>query len=219
MGNPGSCTMRSPIKSSSSVSSLLSLSQINITRRKKKGGGDESGSDEVKMWHAVVIPFPCLCPGDQTLQILSGAPSHSHNRYGIKKGKEGIQRRDLELLSQLWSWHHLGCMTNGRIMNRLLSAKHPFPGRTLLFLNSWGTSGGNTSSWHPSEAQNYKMLPLLQCYWRSWKQPQLQNTMEKRGNLTLKLGSESKSHTCTLSITKTLSSQSLMRPLKCKKLE
>lgn len=47
---------------------------------KKRGGG----KGLVKPRHAVLAPFPCRCPGDQTLQILPGAPSHSHNRHGIK---------------------------------------------------------------------------------------------------------------------------------------
>lgn len=66
----------------------LSAASFHFSKLISQRGGEKErrqGRGRVKTWHAVWAPFPYLCPGDQTLQMLSGALSHSHERQGIKK--------------------------------------------------------------------------------------------------------------------------------------
>lgn len=98
-----------------------------------------------------------FCTHCQVLSITALTDRVSRSMNSLL-GKEGIEKWDLELLSQLWVWHPLGHKTNRRIMNRLLSAKRPVTRRnTLPLRHSWGTHASNTPFCHPSEAWNKKI--------------------------------------------------------------
>lgn len=138
--------------------------------------------------------FPYLCPGDQILQILS-VLNHSRNRYGDEKQEPAC--REGGHWEVCWQAPSAAPMLPSARLNdpkstsQLLSAKHPVPGKNsspLLFLSSWGISGGKSIILLCPEMENQRIKALQQFSWRPRKEPQLQNTAEKHRTLRLHPG-------------------------------